>query len=94
MVETVFYDAPVMLAIARCESGYIHYQDDGMVIRGRVHPPDVGVMQINQKAHGERLDALGLDAEDIHDNLTFARLLYDEQGQGPWVCKKQIALAQ
>ena len=91
MVETVFYDAPEMVAIIDCESNFVHYQNDGTVLRGRVHQYDTGATQINLAVHADRLRQLGLDAEKLEDNLTFARLLYDEEGSTPWVCRNLVA---
>jgi hypothetical protein len=80
-----------MVAIIGCESGYIHYLPNGKVLQGRVHSPDTGVAQINVKAHGARIKEMGLDVNNIVDNLTFARMLYDEQGATPWVCRNLVA---
>jgi Transglycosylase SLT domain len=73
----VFPDAPIMVEVARCESGL-----DPLADRANLNV-DVGLFQINQ-VHNERLAQLGLDRRDIHDNLQYARMLYDESGLGPW----------
>lgn len=89
MVEAVFWDAPVMVAVANCESGFTHYLPSGDIIWS--HTNDGGVMQINLAAHQRRMESLGLDITDINDNLNFARMLYDEQGKHPWVCSRLVA---
>lgn len=89
-VEQVFFDAPEMVRIAGCESGYRHLKPDGEVL---VSPTgDYGVMQINAASHQKRMEELGLDIRDIDDNLAYARKLYDEQGSSPWVCARKLSL--
>lgn len=73
----VFPDAPIMVEVARCESNLLPSADREN--RG----VDVGLLQINQ-VHNARLAELGLDRRDLHDNLTYARMLYDEAGLQPW----------
>ena len=87
----MFYDSTHMVNIASCESGYTHYKEGGGVIRGRVTPADTGVMQINLDYHGEEAERLGLDMEDRYDNVTYARILYENEGVTPWVCKSHVA---
>ena len=77
LIEEMFPEAPIMIDIARCESSFNPLAD-----RGNLNV-DVGLFQINQ-VHLPRLQELGLDRRDIHDNLQFARMLYDESGTSPW----------
>lgn len=77
----VFPDAPIMVTVARCESGLNPLAD-----RSNLNV-DVGLFQINQ-VHKARLAQLGLDRRNLHDNLTYARMLYDESGLGPWYMSK------
>lgn len=84
IVRSYFSDIPVMIQIARCESEFRHTLADGSVLRGKVDPADVGVMQINTRYHGAEAKALKLDLHDLHDNLAFARQLYERQGTKPW----------
>jgi hypothetical protein len=51
VVRSYFEDIPVMIQIARCESGFRHTLKDGSVLRGAVDPADTGVMQINKRFH-------------------------------------------
>ena len=73
-----------MAEIARCESTFRHTLADGSVLQGRVDPADTGVMQINKRYHGAKADQLGLDLDDIYDNMAYARHLYERQGVQPW----------
>jgi hypothetical protein len=83
-VKTYFSDIPVMIQIARCESTFRHTLEDGTVLRGKVDSADTGVMQINMRYHGGKARELGLDLTDIHDNMKYARNLYERQGTQPW----------
>lgn len=83
-VRTYFSDIPVMIQIARCESQFRHTLSDGSVLRGRVDSRDTGVMQINTYYHGETASDLGLDLTNLHDNMAYARDLYERQGTQPW----------
>lgn len=73
-----------MIQIARCESTFQHNLIDGTIIRGRVDPADTGVMQINLRYHAEKARELGLNLEDMYDNMAYARNLYERQGTKPW----------
>lgn len=75
----VFPDAPIMVQVAKCESGF----------KPEAHNPtnnshDKGIFQISTKYHGAKLEALGLDPYDVRDNLAYARMLYDQSGLKPW----------
>lgn len=84
IVRSYFADIPVMIQVARCESTFRHTLKDGSVLAGRVDPADTGVMQINKRYHEATATALGLDLNDIYDNMAYARHLYEKQGTQPW----------
>jgi len=84
IVREYFNDIPVMIQVARCESQFRQTRADGSVLRGRVDPRDVGVMQINTGYHGDRAAQLGFNLENIYDNMAYARDLYQRQGTQPW----------
>jgi len=83
-VRKYFSDIPVMIQVARCESTFRHTLEDGSVLRGKVDNRDTGVMQINTYYHGETAEDLGLDLENLEDNMAYARSLYERQGTQPW----------
>ncbi len=83
-VRDYFSDIPIMVQVARCESTFRHTLADGSVLRGHVDKRDTGVMQINTYYHGKTADTLGLDLEDLYDNMEYARYLYEKQGVQPW----------
>lgn len=75
-----------MVAIVGCESGYVHYKQDGTVLVGRVDPHDTGVAQINVRYHPEA------KARSFWGNLAYARELFDAEGVTPWVCRDVVAV--
>ena len=83
-VSHYFADAPIMVAIAYCESRYRQYGSDGTVFRGQVNDKDVGVMQVNEYYHSATAKKLGLDLYTLQGNAAYARYLYEKQGTQPW----------
>jgi hypothetical protein len=84
IVRGYFKDIPVLVEVARCESTFRHTLSDGTILKGKVDPADTGVMQINKRYHLKAANKLGLDLEDIYDNMAYARHLYEKQGVQPW----------
>jgi hypothetical protein len=84
IVRSYFHDIPVMAEIARCESGFRHTLSDGSTLTGRVDSADTGVMQINKRYHQSTATAMDLNLDNIHDNMAYARHLYETQGIQPW----------
>jgi hypothetical protein len=84
IVREYFSDIPIMIQVARCESTFRHTLADGSVLRGKVDNADTGVMQINKRYHERTAISLGLNLENIHDNMAYARYLYERQGTQPW----------
>lgn len=83
-MKTIFFDSPAMVAIIECESNFIHYKQDGTVLRGRVDSHDSGVSQINQRYHPTA------NTDDIWGNLAYARKLFEQEGTTPWVCRNLV----
>lgn len=83
-VREYFSDIPIMIQVARCESTFRHTLEDGSVLKGKVDSRDTGVMQINTYYHGATATKLGLDLENLEDNMAYARHLYEQQGTQPW----------
>lgn len=84
IVRDYFSDIPVMVQVARCESTFRHTLEDGSVLKGKVDSADTGVMQINKRYHESTALKLGLDLNNLYDNMAYARLLYEKQGTKPW----------
>lgn len=80
-----YADDPLLVDIARCESSFHQFDSKGNIVRGRVNSADVGVMQINEKYHGEMAKKLGFDLYTVEGNIAYAKHLYNEQGSQPWI---------
>lgn len=100
-VRDYFADEPVLATIARCESAFRQYNENGEVLRGKVNRGDIGIMQINKYYHQEDAEKLGFDIYTLEGNLGYAKWLYGKYGSDPWVhsskCWKanpKIALAK
>jgi len=87
-VKEYFAKTPILAEIARCESEYKQTGTNGKIIRGKVNPADVGVMQINEYYHIKPSKALGHDLHTLEGNLEYAKWLYDEFGTSPWNASK------
>lgn len=83
-VRAYFSDIPVLIEVARCESHFRHTDKAGNLLRGKVTPDDLGVMQINEYYHGDSAKKLGLDITSLNGNMEYARHLYKKYGTEPW----------
>lgn len=83
-VREEFADAPVMVDIARCESGLRHFTDAGTVLRGGYNNDMVGVFQLYEAVHTTAAEDLGHDITTLAGNLAYARHLYEQSGTTPW----------
>ena len=79
-----YSDTPILVEVARCESTFRQFDPSGQVIRGLVNKGDVGVMQINEKYHGDEASKEGYDIFSVEGNVAFAKHLYDKFGTSPW----------
>jgi hypothetical protein len=84
LIKTSFAHTPILIKIASCESGMVHYRTGGTVLQGRQDPDDTGVMQINKRFHLATAQRMGLNIYNVHDNITYAKYLYKTQGTRPW----------
>ncbi len=87
-VREYYAEDPVLISIARCESKFRQYDENGQVLRGVEVPDDIGLMQINEHFHGETAKGLGFDIRTIDGNLAYAKYLYEKQGTAPWTASK------
>ena len=78
-----------MVEVARLESGFVHYKENGQVLKGHVTPADTGLMQVNCTTWCDDAKELGLDIWNIVDNVKMARHIYDTQGITAWVAFNQ-----
>ncbi len=88
-VEHVFGTSSIMVEVARCESLYRQFGEDGKVLRGKANPKDVGVFQINERYHLATSEAMGLDIGLLQENLEYAHYLYNRVGTTPWEASRE-----
>lgn len=97
-VREYFADIPLMAEVAKCESRFRQFENDGSIFRGKINDRDVGAMQINEYYHKDRAGKLGYNLHTLKGNMDYARLLYKEQGAQPWVssspCWKKSEVAK
>ena len=87
-IEKIVPDAtipPVLLRIAKCESGNTHFDKSGQVLtRANTNRTvDTGKYQINTVWHA-KATALGLDITKESDNEKMAVYIFDNFGSQPW----------
>lgn len=86
LIHDYFPDAPIMVRVAKGESGLKQWHSDGSVVRGIKVNEDTGLFQINSSYWGKEAERLGLDYENsIIDNVRMARHIKDTQGITAWV---------
>ncbi|MEK7102984.1 MAG: peptidoglycan-binding protein [Patescibacteria group bacterium] len=81
-IQELFADAPQMISIAQCESGFRQYTAKGTTFTGS-GGQYVGVFQIS-KGHTSNAKKMGFDIYTLEGNLGFAKYLYNKQGVQPW----------
>jgi len=80
-VREYFKDIPVMIEIARCESKFRQFTDNGNVLRSAGM---IGVFQFFESIHTTGAKALGFDLATLEGNLGYAKHIYEAQGTTPW----------
>ena len=75
---------PVLQRIAQCESSGQQFTQDGKVLRGKRHPQDTGLFQINAVVWAKQAEALGYDIRTRDGNESMARYLFANYGSVPW----------
>ena len=84
-INDYFADIPVLAEIAKCESRYRQFNSKGDILKGRKNSYDRGVMQINVLYHADTAEDLGLNLNNLDDNVAYARYLYGKFGAKPWM---------
>jgi hypothetical protein len=83
-VRSYFSQSPAMIEIARCESRFRQFGNNGNVLRGGISGGMVGVFQIYESIHRTQAQSLGFDIETLEGNMGYAQYLYDASGTSPW----------
>ena len=71
-----------MIGIAKCESSFRQFNDDGTPLVG--HGRYIGVFQIDENIHADYAKSLGMDIYTVSGNLAYAKRLYEQLGAKPW----------
>lgn len=88
-VREHFENNPIMAEIARCESQFRHFDENGDIIRGELNKSDVGVMQINRYYHDKTAEKLGINLYTLEGNLEYAKYLFKKEGTSPWLASSE-----
>lgn len=83
-VRSAFAYTPVMVAVAKCESGFREFDYDTSVLRGG-DGSMVGIFQIDENTHRTKALSLGFDIDTVEGNIAYARYLYNRDGTDPWM---------
>jgi hypothetical protein len=84
-VRAYFSDIPVMIAVAKCESSFREFNDNGTVMHGGYGNSMVGIYQIDPSVHRAKALSLGFNIDTIDGNIGYARYLYNHLGTTPWL---------
>lgn len=87
-IKRQFASHPVLVAIAKCESGMRHFDDRGRVLKNP-RSSATGVMQIVSSIHRDRARRLGYDIYTLTGNLGYAVHLYQAEGTRPWAASRR-----
>jgi hypothetical protein len=83
-VSVFFKDAPVMVEVARCESGLRQYDEMGKALRGGYGNMMIGLFQLHEQFHRAEAKARGQNIDTLVGNMAYARDLYRTEGTTPW----------
>lgn len=83
MVQQEFGDDHPMVAVARCESSFRQFDNDGDALRNPKSDA-IGIFQILEGLHEAPAEELGIDIFTAEGNIEYARKLYDSFGLTPW----------
>lgn len=83
-VRQYYADVPVLVEVARCESQFKQYDEQGNVLRNHEGSSATGVMQIMYSVHAKAAQNLGYDITKLEGNLGYGKHLYETEGLKPW----------
>lgn len=94
LVRAYFTDIPVMIDVARCESGFRQFTNSGNVLYGGASNGMIGIFQFHARVHQKAALDLGFDIATAEGNLAYARYVYDREGTTPWLSSEHCWGAQ
>lgn len=83
-IRTELAQYPELIDIARCESRFRQWDENGKVLRGKINRKDVGIFQINELYHLKKSLRLKLNIHTVEGNIAYAVHLYKKEGVTPW----------
>lgn len=75
---------PILLKIAKAESGNRHFDSQGNVVKGKVNNKDIGKFQLNETVWGKKAKELGYDIYTEKGNEQMALWIFEHYGSVPW----------
>lgn len=84
IIRGAFSDIPDMITIAKCESGFRQFNNDGSVLRGGGTGRYLGIFQIDENIHTQKALSMGFDIKTVEGNIGYARQLHSASGTNPW----------
>lgn len=84
VVRVFFPESPVMIDIARCESGLRQYSAPGMTLRGGWQGKMIGLFQLHETYHRSVALSKGYNIDTLLGNVLYARELHRAEGTVPW----------
>jgi hypothetical protein len=85
-----YKDKVGLVARAQEESGFVQFNDDGTVLRGKVNPKDVCAFQINEDYWLEKAKELGHDIYTLDGCIQMALVIYKERRFKDWNTLKGV----
>lgn len=77
----LYAPSPILIDVARCESGWRQFNEDGSVLTSSTH--DRGLFQINESWR-KTAAKMGYDIDTEQGNIGFALWLYHKDGLSDW----------
>lgn len=81
-VRKEFAQNPEMIEVAKCESGFRQFNNNGTPLKGS--GLYIGVFQIDEKIHADYAKNLGMDIYTLEGNVAYAKYLFEKSGTRPW----------
>jgi hypothetical protein len=86
-VRLAFARTPVMVKIARCESGFRQHDGRGAPLKNK-HSTATGAFQVMYSLHHKNASRLGFNLKTTQGNIGYAKYLYRTEGTRPWRASK------
>lgn len=75
---------PIMIEVARCESGQKQFYPNGSLVRDGVTGTHVGIFQIGELVWNKKAKELGYNLYEAEGNIKMGLYIYKNFGTAPW----------